>query len=251
MPFSFASLGLNRFRFKFSKQEHIDRIQKHITSNVNGCLLSLQQWYPKDTMGELSINTSPFWIQVHGLPLANMSLKNFVAIGKCIGLPINVDVFGGDRKTFRSYLRILDEINVFDPLKPGFSLRCDQGETTWISFKYERLDFYCTTCDRIGYKHQTCCAPLEECFQGKYFISLRVNIFSNLPHSSSSAWGYAVGVTLSSQPSSTQKTTQVTRDKYLNTSVLTPTIHNPLKNLSLLSTTSHVHSALPIIPLTH
>jgi uncharacterized membrane protein YbjE (DUF340 family) len=122
VPFSFAHLGPNRFLFKFSKQEHVDKILKYITWNVNGYLLTLQQWIPKATMGELSSNSSPFWIQIHSLPLANITIKNAVAIGKGLGSLLKVDEIVGENKTFRSYLRVLVEIKVFDPLKPGFYL---------------------------------------------------------------------------------------------------------------------------------
>jgi hypothetical protein len=179
-------------------------------------------------MGELSSNTSPFWIQVHGLPLANMTLKNAIAIGRGLGLLIKVDDIDGGKKTFRSYLRILVEINVFDPLKLGFSLRRDQGEPSWISFKYERLDFYCTSCGRIGHKKPTCRVPLNECCPESYSISLKVNIFSNLPPFTS-AWDHEAGASQPALPSSAQNTTQVTGDKSLVFSLLTPTIFKPLK----------------------
>lgn len=238
VPFSFAALGPNKFLFKFNKQEHIDRIHKQPTWNVNGSLLSLQQWSPKATMGELSTNMSPFWIQIHGLPLANLSLKNAIAIGKGMGQLIKVEDISGANKTFRSYLRILVEINVYEPLKPGFSFRRDEGQPIWISFKYERLDIYCTSCGRIGHKNQSCHAPPEETFPEKYSISLKVNIFSNLLPTSSGAWGYSEGVSPQSQPSSTQKTIQTTGEdpkthKYLNSTHLTTSFLNPLKNLSL------------------
>jgi hypothetical protein len=39
VPFSFAVLGPNKFLFKFSKKEHLLRIQKQVTWNVIGYLL--------------------------------------------------------------------------------------------------------------------------------------------------------------------------------------------------------------------
>jgi hypothetical protein len=43
VPFSFAVLGPNKFLFKLSKSEHLARIQKQVTWNVNGPLIILQQ----------------------------------------------------------------------------------------------------------------------------------------------------------------------------------------------------------------
>lgn len=84
-PFSFGVLCPNTYLFKFSKQEHINRILKQITRNVNGSLLAIQKWFLTATSGELSLKFVPFWIQVHGLPLQNMTIKNAIAIGKCLG----------------------------------------------------------------------------------------------------------------------------------------------------------------------
>lgn len=119
-PFSFAVLGPNLFLFKFSKQEHITRILDQTIWNVNGSLLALQKWSPSTTLAELSLKVVSFWIQVHGLPLCNMSTKNAIAIGKGLGHLLKVDDASGTMSTFRSYLRILVEIDSSQPLKLGF-----------------------------------------------------------------------------------------------------------------------------------
>ena len=82
--------------------------------------------------------------------MANLTLKNVVAIGKGIGSLIQVEDYGGANKTFRSFLRILIKINVHDPLKLGFLFYRANGEQFQISFKYERLDINCTSCGRIS-----------------------------------------------------------------------------------------------------
>jgi hypothetical protein len=71
IPFSFAVLGLNLFRFKFTKKEHASRILKNVWK-VNGFLLPIQIWSPSTTFGDLSLSAVPFWIKIHGLPLKNM-----------------------------------------------------------------------------------------------------------------------------------------------------------------------------------
>ena len=116
IPFSFAILGLNKFLFKLTKQEHIAKIFKQATWNVNGYLLVLQKWFASATMGELTLKNFPFWVQVHGLPLINVTLKNAIAIGKGLGKFLKVEDFGASGATFRSYLRLLVEIDVSKPL---------------------------------------------------------------------------------------------------------------------------------------
>ena len=125
--FSFAVLGPNKFLLKFSKNEHIVKILKQVTWNVNGSLLVLQKWSPIATMGELVLKKSSFWIQVHGLPLINMTIKNAIAIGKGLGNLLKVDDFGASGATFQSYLKLLVEIDVSLPLKPSFLHNREKG----------------------------------------------------------------------------------------------------------------------------
>ena len=177
-------LGPNKYLFKLSKPEHSTKILKQVTWNVNGFLIILQQWHPKATLNELSLHSASFWIQVHSLPLINMTTKIAISIGKGLGNLIQVDDSNSDKKTFKSILRLLVEIEVSNPLKPGFSFQRDEGKPLWIFLKFERLDIYCTSCGRIGQKLIHCLAPPEEKFSVRYSVSLQVNIFSNLHPSS-------------------------------------------------------------------
>jgi hypothetical protein len=232
LPYSFAVIGPNRFLFKFSKQEHLDRIQNQTTWNVNGYLLSLQTWSPKVTIGELTFNLSPFWIQIHGFPLANITLQNVVAIGKDLGTLMQVEDCSGAKKTFRSYLKILVKIDVLEPLKPGYYLSSEEREPHWISFKYKRLDIYCTTCGRIGHEEQHYNAPPAEVTPGKYSISLKVTIFSNLPPHPTGGKGSSEGTSSQSQPPSSQTTTLSLEAKPNAPKYLNPITIKPLNNLS-------------------
>jgi hypothetical protein len=183
MTFSYAVLGPNLFLFKFSKQEHITRIINNVW-NVNGYLLSIQVWSSTVTLGDLSLSKVPFWIQIHGLPLQNLTLKNAIAIGKGLGPVIMVEDNNGVEVTFRSYLRILVSIDVSKPLNPSFDHTKEDGSSSWVSLKYERLDIFCTDCGLIGHFQADCLAPKEERTPSRYFISLKVNVFSNLVHAS-------------------------------------------------------------------
>jgi hypothetical protein len=246
-PFSFAVIGPNNFLLKFSKQEHIDKIYKQVTWNVNGYLLTLQNWSPSATTGEVSTQKFPFWIQIHALPLENTSLRNAIAIGKGMGNLIKVDdVAAQDRSIFRSYLRVLVEIDVHAPQKPGFLFHRGNGESAWISQKYERLDIYYTNCGCIGHKKRDCCVPLEECFPSKYDISLKVNIFSNLSPSAGERGFVATTSSLSqlssayTSPKEVVQSTGIIHDPHKDVTIshLTPTILAPLKHLSLQPKTS-------------
>ena len=185
-PSSFAVLGPNLFLFKVTKREHASRILNNVW-NVNGFLLSIQVWPPNATLGDLSLLVVPFWIQIHGLPLQKMTIKNAIAIGKGLGLLLSVEDNSGVEVIFRSYLRILVSLDVNKPLNPDFTLTREDGSSFWISFKYERLDIYCTDCGLIGHHQASCLALKEDKFPSKYTISLKLNIFSNLITTNSSS----------------------------------------------------------------
>ena len=178
-PFSFVVLGPNLFLFKFSKKEYVSRILKTVW-NVNRFLLSIQVWSPTATLGDLSLLVVPFWIQIHGLLLQKMTIKNAIAIGKGLGLLVMVEDNSGAEATFRTYLRILVSLDVSKLLNHGFSLSREDGSSSWVSLKYERLNIYCTDCGLIGHHQAVCLALSEAKIPSRYTISLKVNVFSNL-----------------------------------------------------------------------
>jgi hypothetical protein len=59
-PFSFVVLRPNKFLVKLANPEHIARIQKQVTWNVNGFLIIFKQWHPQATLNELTFHTAPF-----------------------------------------------------------------------------------------------------------------------------------------------------------------------------------------------
>jgi hypothetical protein len=72
---------------------------------------------------------------------------------------VKVDDTSGVNTTFRSYLRLIVDIDVCKPSNLGFSFIRNDGTATWVSLKYERLDVYCSDCGFIGYKQFSCQAP--------------------------------------------------------------------------------------------
>jgi hypothetical protein len=58
-----------------------------------------------------------------------LTVRNAIAIGKCLGNLIKVDDACAVGQTFRTYLRMLVEVDVFEPLKPGFHFRREGGES--------------------------------------------------------------------------------------------------------------------------
>jgi hypothetical protein len=104
---------------------------------VNGSLLAIQVWNPSATIMDLPLFEVPFWIQIHGLPLQNMTIKNAIAIGKGLGQFLKVEDNSGETVAFRSYLKVLVSIDVLKPLNSGFNFNRGDGTQCWVNLKYE------------------------------------------------------------------------------------------------------------------
>jgi hypothetical protein len=109
-----------------------------------------------------------------------MTIKNAITIGKGLDLLVKVEDNSGVEATFRSFLRISVNIDISKPLNPGFFLSRNEGSSSCVSLKYERLDIYCIDYGKIGHNQTSCLALQEDKFPSRYLISLKVNVFSNL-----------------------------------------------------------------------
>lgn len=78
---SILEVSENHFRFSFDKEEDCVRILKGRPWLILGCVLVLERWQPTLTLGEVSLTSSPYWVQLHDLPLEGFSMKNLIKIG--------------------------------------------------------------------------------------------------------------------------------------------------------------------------
>jgi hypothetical protein len=92
--------------------------------NIKGSLLVLKPWTPEVTFDEVELSTCPFWVQVHGLPLQNMTARNAISIGKSHGNLMAVENSKTPGIICTHHLRIRVEIDTTKPLVPGFTLPC-------------------------------------------------------------------------------------------------------------------------------
>ncbi|KAJ1439248.1 hypothetical protein SESBI_02619 [Sesbania bispinosa] len=73
---SIVDIGPNKFLLQFEDEESMKRIAREAPWNIMGNRLSLQPWTPQMTVDEVKFDQNPFWVQLHGLPLDMMTLKN-------------------------------------------------------------------------------------------------------------------------------------------------------------------------------
>jgi hypothetical protein len=77
-PLAVETLAPNKFLFAVPLQSHVDRILRQGPWNIQGSLLFLQPCSPDLALEEVDLHLCPFWIQVHGLPMQNMTLWNAI-----------------------------------------------------------------------------------------------------------------------------------------------------------------------------
>ncbi|XP_042969051.1 uncharacterized protein LOC122301731 [Carya illinoinensis] len=149
--FHIEDLDVNLFLFTFQNDRDKSRILNQAPWNFKGHLLILKNCLADSTWKEISLNTSPFHVQIHGLTRNHMTEKIAFKIGNALGnfLAVDIDPFFG--LACKKFIRIKVEIDISKPLKQGLWEPRDYHPDTWVSFKYERLSDFCYACGRIGH----------------------------------------------------------------------------------------------------
>lgn len=148
------------YAFTFDLEEDLIKITNQAPWSVMGGLLVLTRWNHDMTIEDLDFSHSPFWVQIHGLPLGQMNKKNGEAIASLLGKLDFSGMKAYDTSTFKDYLRLRVIIDITKPLKKGFFLKRKEKEDLWVRFKYERLSDFCYVCGLIGHGLNDCTKKL-------------------------------------------------------------------------------------------
>lgn len=106
---------------------------------------------------QMSFSHSPFWVQIHDMPILCMNRGVGLKIGASLGTVIDVDV-AGDGVGWGRCLRIQVNLDVTKPLERGRALLLD-AKSIWVTFKYEKLPLFCFNCGRILHGSRGCPSP--------------------------------------------------------------------------------------------
>lgn len=107
-------------------------------------------------LSEVKFNSSPFWVQFHGLPLEAFDKENAVILGSEVGEVLMYENPNIDGRINRAFIRVRCMINLDKPLEPGFMIPRKEREPTKVTIKYERLQNFCYKCGRIGHDMKNC-----------------------------------------------------------------------------------------------
>lgn len=132
-----SSLDRNKFSIAFSNIEDRDRIVNASPWAVKGHIIVFQQWSPSATLSELVFTKSPFWVQIHNLPLNRVNLENAKVIGNLLGSFISYDDVANKQK-FKVYMRIRVAIDVTKPIKTGIFLKMEAQSVLRLNMNASR-----------------------------------------------------------------------------------------------------------------
>lgn len=105
---------------------------------------------------DINFNVIPFWVQFHGLLLETLNNENARILGDSVGDTVMFERPVIEGKMGRGFIRVRTLIQTDEPLTLGFWVPREHKDPTWVSVKYERLQTFCYTCDRIGHDGRNC-----------------------------------------------------------------------------------------------
>jgi hypothetical protein len=150
----FKKLKDNIWLFEFSDEGDKLRVLDGRPWSFDRQIVVLNEFDGSTPPSQLEFNHSPFWVQVHNMPLLCMNKNVGTKIGNSLGDLADVDV-AGNGLGWGSYLRLRVSLDITKPLDRGRALNF-AGKTSWIEFKYEKLPLLCFRCGRIVHGPRGC-----------------------------------------------------------------------------------------------
>jgi hypothetical protein len=141
---TFKELLDNVWLFEFTDGEDKRRILEGRPWSFDRRVIVLEDFDGTTPPTQMKFQYSPFWIQVHDMPLLCMTKGVGMKIRESLGLVEDVDV-AGDGVGWGRCLHIQVIIDLFKPLEHGRALALEK-KSVWVSFKYENLPTFYFRC---------------------------------------------------------------------------------------------------------
>jgi hypothetical protein len=151
---AFKELHDNIWLIEFSTEADKRRVQEGCPWLFDRNVLILKEVEESVPPAQMDFSKSPFWIQVHEIPLICMNKEVGHKIGETIRRVEEMDVTGEGIGWGRC-LRIRVQVDITKPLERGRALSLN-GKMVWANFRYEKLPHFCFNCGRIFHNHLQC-----------------------------------------------------------------------------------------------
>jgi len=150
----FKELFDNTWLLEFSVVTDKKRVQEGTPWLFDRSVLVLKEVEENISPLQMDFSISPFWIQIHDLPLGCMTREVGYKIGASIGRVEDVRV-PGDGGSWSRGLRVRVQVDITKPLERGRVLKLN-GKQAWVAFRYEKLPHFCFHCGRILHNKMPC-----------------------------------------------------------------------------------------------
>jgi hypothetical protein len=143
----FKEVQDNIWLFEFTDNDDKERVLDGRPWSYDRHILVLNEFDGCIPPSQMEFAHSPFWVQVHDMPLICMNRTVGTKIGESLGDVEDVDV-AGDGSGWGRCLRLRVRLNLHEPLERGRALRLG-GKSYWVTFRYEKLPMVCFNCGRV------------------------------------------------------------------------------------------------------
>lgn len=154
-----TELGKNLFLFHFTREEDKKEVLKKAPWFTMNQLLVLETWHPHVAYHQIEFNSSPFWIQIHNLPLELMNVSNARKLPQKVGEVMEIENPVVEGVLLRTFIRGRVRIDLNKPLPTWCWDPRSNLPNLWIVYKYERLQALCYKCSIIGHEQGSCSKP--------------------------------------------------------------------------------------------
>ena len=122
--------------------------------------LAVVMRYEKDVpLKSLSFNMLMLWVQVHDIPIRYMTTE--VAEKLCDIIGEVVKSIGAETKEGSYFMRVRVKVDIAEPSYRRRLITLENGEKTWVVFKYKRLPNFCFWCGRLSHGDRDCSLWLQ------------------------------------------------------------------------------------------
>ncbi|KAL0001421.1 hypothetical protein SO802_015202 [Lithocarpus litseifolius] len=153
--FVVRDMGNHCVLFVFMEESDIDKVLAGEPWSFDKNLVALKRVSRPAEVRGLNFDWVSFWIQVHDLPLGSLNMRIASDIVSTAGMVISGS---GDAEEFEggNYMRVRVSIDITKPLSRGRKVEFENGEESWVGFKYERLPNLCYWCGCLTHQDQDC-----------------------------------------------------------------------------------------------
>ncbi|CAN7034635.1 unnamed protein product, partial [Brassica rapa subsp. trilocularis] len=139
------TLGPDLFQVKFETEDALLSVMRRAPFHYKRWMIILQRWEP--IVSNSFPRRTPFWINIHGLPLHFWTFQILETIGKALGVHMDEDIPQG---------RVRVDIDCLKNLEMQLPVQLQSGEVFNVDLEYENLQKHCFYCYSLFHEEDDC-----------------------------------------------------------------------------------------------